>query len=153
MSKPVADGIVGTWRLLSLTEQDLVTGTVRHPMGDRPSALVIYTADGHVATIFTATDRTAPAGPQPTDADAARLYRSIVAFAGRYRLDGEQLVYHPEISWNESWNGTSQTRLFEVSGDRLRVRSVPMPSTLTGASMVMTMEWQRATGNVQVAAR
>ena len=148
MDKPVAGSIVGTWRLLSLTEEYLDTRAVRHPMGERPNALVIYTADGHVATIFTAADRAAPAGPQPTDEDAARLYRSMVAFAGRYRLDGERLIYHPEISWNESWNGTSQTRLFDVRGDRLHVKSVPMISTPTGASMVMTMVWARAVTDV-----
>jgi hypothetical protein len=31
-------------------------------MGQSPKATVIYTASGHVATIFTATGRTAPAG-------------------------------------------------------------------------------------------
>lgn len=143
MDEP-AGSIVGTWRLLSFSEEEVDTGAVRHPMGERPSALVIYTADGHAATIFTAADRAAPAGPQPTDAEAAQLYRSMVAFAGRYRLEGDRLIYYPEITWNEAWNGTTQTRLFEVRGDRLHVKSVPMVSTLTGASMVMTMEWARA---------
>ena len=39
MDNPAADGLVGTWRLLSLTEEDLDTGAVRHPMGEQPDAL------------------------------------------------------------------------------------------------------------------
>jgi hypothetical protein len=60
-------------------------------------------------------------------------------------LIGNRLVYHPEISWNEAWNGTTQERLFEVDGNRLEVKSVPVVSTLTGATTVFSLAWERAT--------
>jgi hypothetical protein len=112
-------------------------------MGEKPRALVIYTSDGHVATIFTGAERTAPATPRPTDGEASQLYRSMVAFAGRYELEGDSLAYYPEVSWNETWNGTKQMRLVEMSDDQLHVKSVPAVSTLTGATTVMTMAWER----------
>jgi len=49
----------------------------------------------------------------------------MIAFAGRYELVGNRLIYRPEISWNEAWNGTTQERVFEVKEDRLEVKSVP----------------------------
>ena len=52
----------------------------------------------------------------------------MIAFAGRYELVGNRLIYRPEISWNEAWNGTTQERVFEVKGDRLEVKSVPAVS-------------------------
>jgi Lipocalin-like domain len=52
--------IVGTCRLQSFTERDIKTNARSYPMGERPKATVIYTASGHVATIFTATGRSAP---------------------------------------------------------------------------------------------
>jgi hypothetical protein len=105
---------------------------------------VIYTAGGYVSTIFTAADRHAPAIPRATDEEAVALYRSMVAFAGRYVLRGETLIYYPEISWNEAWNGTTQERRFVVDADRLEVRSVPAVSTLTGAKTVFSLVWDRA---------
>ncbi len=147
MEKPkhaATDAIVGTWRLVSFTEENLDTGAVAWPMGQKPNAFVIYAADGHAATIFTASDRKPPETAVATDAEAARLYRGMVAFAGRYELDGDTLIYHPLASWNEAWNGTTQTRLFEIDGDNLRVRSVPAVSTLTGSKTVFSLVWQRA---------
>ncbi len=134
MSKPIPIGhvIVGTWRLTAFTERNLETGAVSYPFGEMAKALVIYEANGYVATIFVRSDRKPPITPQATDQEAMDLYRSMIAFAGRYEVDGNRLTYHPEISWNEAWNGTTQERVIEVSEDRLETNSVPVVSPLTG---------------------
>jgi hypothetical protein len=136
--------IVGTWRLTSFTEQNLETGAASYPFGEGARALVIYTVDGHVATIFAAADRKPPVAAQATEQEAIDLYRSMIAFAGRYELSGNRLIYRPEISWNEAWNGTTQERVIEVSEDRLETKSVPAISTLTGARTVFSLVWERA---------
>jgi Lipocalin-like domain len=107
-------------------------------------ALVIYEPNGYVATIFTRSDRQQPLSPQATDQEAVNLYRSMIAFAGRYELSGKRLIYRPEISRNETWNGTEQERVIEVSEDRLETNSVPAVSTLTGARTVFSLVWERA---------
>jgi hypothetical protein len=56
---------------------------------------------------------------------AIDLYRSMIAFAGRYELIGNRLIYYPDISWNEAWNGTTQERVFKVGENRLETTSVP----------------------------
>lgn len=146
MTEPIPPNhpIVGTWHLTRFTEEDLTTGAVSYPFGPRPRAFVIYSGDGHVATIFTATDRRQPVADRATDQEAIALYRSMIAFAGRYGTAGGALIYHPEISWNESWNGTRQERLFAIDGDRLEVRSVPAVSVLTGTQTVFSLVWRRA---------
>jgi hypothetical protein len=147
VSEPIYAGypIVGTWRLSSFTEENLETKAVRYPFGEKAKAIVIYTVDGHVATIFATADRKPPGSAQATDQEAIDLYRSMIAFAGRYELIGNRLIYYPEISWNEAWNGTTQERRFEVIGNRLEVKSVPVVSTLTGARTVFSLVWQRTT--------
>jgi hypothetical protein len=105
---------------------------------------VIYTAGGHVVTLFTSDDRKPPLGSQATDQEAVALYRSMIAFAGRYELEGTKLLYYPEISWNEAWNGSVQERRFEVSRSRLEVNSVPAASTLQEATTVFSLTWERA---------
>jgi len=141
----VGNPIVGTWRLTSFTEENLETAAVTHPFGVGARALVIYEANGYVATIFSAADRKPPIAAQATEQEAIRLYRSMIAFAGRYELVGHRLIYRPEISWNESWNGTTQERVFQVNGDRLEVKSVPAVNALTGARTVFSLVWQRIT--------
>ena len=136
--------IVGTWRLISFTETNLDTGTVRHPFGRGAKAFVIYTGNGFTATIFTAEGRSLPAAPQASDAEAAALYRSMIAFCGRYEVIGNSLIYHPELSWNEAWNGSTQERTIEIDGDRLETDSLPSVSALTGARTVFSLVWERA---------
>ena len=68
----------------------------------------------------------------------------MIAFAGRYEVDGSKLIYRPEISWNEAWNGTKQARLIEITGDRLETISVPAISPATGARTVFSLVWKRA---------
>ena len=145
MTHPVSPDhpIVGAWQLVSFTEKDIETGTVTHPMGQRAKAAVIYTADGQVVTLFTAEDRRPPLAPLATDQEAADLYRSMIAFAGRYELTDAKLIYRPKISWNEVWNGTTQERVFDVSPSRLEVSSVPAVSALTGRMTVFSLLWER----------
>jgi Lipocalin-like domain len=136
--------IVGTWRLLSFTNAGTATGAVIHPLGEKPNAIVIYSADGYAATIFTSADRIVPIAAQASDEEAIKLYRSMIAFAGRYHLDRDRLIYHPEISWNEMWNGTTQERLFDITADRLHVESLPSMNPLSGAKTVFSLVWERA---------
>lgn len=140
-----AHPIVGTWDLRSFSELDVSTKSVSYPMGEKPKATVIYTERGHVATIFTAAGRIAPAEPRPTDPEALHLFRTMVAFAGRYEINGSELIYYPEITWNEAWSGTRQVRYFEISGDLLGISSAPAASALGGAETVMNMTWKRMT--------
>lgn len=135
--------IVGTWRLQSFAERDIKTDVLSYPMGEKPKAIVIYTATGHVATIFTTTGRSAPVGPRATDAEAVQLFRTMVSFAGRYELKGGELIYYPEITWNEVWNGTKQTRYFEIRDGLLRIKSAAAASALLGTMTEMMMTWTR----------
>jgi hypothetical protein len=43
-----------------------------------------------------------------SDAEAAALLRSLVAYSGRYRLNGDELIAVVDVSWNEALNGKEQ---------------------------------------------
>jgi hypothetical protein len=68
----------------------------------------------------------------------------MIAFCGRYEVTGSRLIYRPEISWNEAWNGSTQERTIEIDGDRLETDSLPSVSALTGAITVFSLVWERA---------
>ena len=45
------------------------------------------------------------------DAERAQLHKSMLAYSGRYRVEGNQFVTTVDVSWNEAWNGTEQLML------------------------------------------
>ena len=78
------------------------------------------------------------------DATRATLHRSMVAYAGRYRVAGEEFITSVEIAWNEAWKGTQQRRRFRIEGERLVIESAPGPSLFfPGQLEVRRLVWQR----------
>jgi hypothetical protein len=51
--------------------------------------------------------------PGLEDAARVELHKSMIAYSGRYRVDGNQFVTSVDVSWNEAWNGTEQLRTYE----------------------------------------
>jgi hypothetical protein len=139
-----ADSIVGTWRLVSWVEEETENKIKRKHFDDNPNGLVIFTGDGHMSNIFTNSERKPPAAPRPTDEEATQLYRTMVAFSGSYKTESNKLTFYPEVSWNQAWNGTEQTRFFEVQGDRLQWKTALLLSPFDGKQVVATLVWERA---------
>ena len=139
-----ANPLVGTWRLLSFTSEILQTKRVMNPFGAHPDGLLTYTADGRMILILINPSRQPPAAPAPTDAEAVRMYRTMIAYAGTYRVDGNRVVHHIQIAWNQRWAGTDQQRFFKIEGDRLTITTAPLKSTvLHGETVVSSLVLER----------
>jgi len=138
-----AAGIVGTWRLQSWVEEETESKIAHKAFGEHPSGLITFTADGHVAVIFSNPDRKPPASPKATDPEAAELYRTMVAYAGTYSVEGNKLANKIEVSWNQAWNGTAQARFFEIKDDRLTIRTAAFVSPFLNKQIVATLIFER----------
>lgn len=114
--------IVGTWKLVSW--QVIADGQPDDLFGAQPNGFLILTPGGRLMVITTAQHRVGG------ESDAARtaLHKSMLAYTGRYRIEGDTFVTTVEASWNESWNGTEQRRRFRLEGDQLFIESEPGPS-------------------------
>ncbi|MCC7104191.1 MAG: lipocalin-like domain-containing protein [Chloroflexi bacterium] len=119
-----ADALIGNWRLLSW--QVMVDGQPRELFGREPKGFLIITREGRAMALTVAEGRT----PGEDDASRAALHRSMLAYTGRYRVEGDEFITTVEHSWNEIWNGTEQRRRFRVEGDKLFVETAPAPSLL-----------------------
>lgn len=139
-----ADSIVGTWRLVSLFEEETESKAVHKTFGDHPLGLLTYTPDGHMMAFLVDPSRKPTAAPKPTDAEAAQLYQTMVAYTGRYTLEGEKITHHVDISWNQAWNGTDQWRYFEMKNNRLTLKSAPLVSPFSSKEIVATAVWEQA---------
>ena len=102
MSNP----FVGTWTLRATERKVLDTGESAPLWGAHPTGTLIYTADGRMSALVVAENRKAPAAAMPTEAEALSLFKSMVAYAGRYTVEPDRVVHHVEQSWNQAWTGT-----------------------------------------------
>ena len=87
-----------------------------------------------------------------SDAHRAALHKSMLAYTGRYRVEGDEFVTTVDVSWNEAWNGTEQRRKFRLEGDMLKIETAPAPSLLfPGKVDYRQIVWERETGNSNAA--
>jgi len=108
--------IVGIWRLVSFEQEYQATGEKVHPRGKNPTGYIIFTPEGRMMVMLTDEGRKAA----KTDQDRSDLFKSIVAYTGIYRIEGDKWITKVDVSGNPALVGTEQTRSFRVTGDRLQ---------------------------------
>jgi hypothetical protein len=109
-------GLVGAWRLQSAQFELSDSGERIDLYGAAPSGRLVLTADGQMSAILTRADRAAADG-------ADRLYASMMAYSGVYRLEGAAFITTVDVAWAPAWLETEQIRFFELAGDRLSLVS------------------------------
>ena len=100
----------------------------------------MLTPEGRAIVLTTAENRK----PGTGDAERAALHRSMLAYSGTYRIEGQDFITRVDVSWNEEWNGTEQRRHFRIDGDRLFIESAPAPSIVfPGKTDFRRIVWER----------
>lgn len=117
------NSLIGTWKLRSLIFEATEIGQRSSPMGDHPSGYLSYSSDGRMYAIGAAEDRPKPRDLVPTDEEKVKLQESMFAYAGTYTADGEKVIHHVDLSWNQSWTGTDLVRFYKLDGDTLTIRT------------------------------
>src|SRR5262249_19606752 len=134
--------IVGTWTLVSVVYEDQASKERTPVLGDHPPRPRTPPADGRWLALVTAEGRPIP----KTDADRARALTTMIAYTGRYRVEGGKVITKVEAAWNEAWVGGEQTRIIRFDGDRLFIESPPMPHpNLAGKVVRVIVIWERET--------
>jgi len=131
--------IIGTWRLVSVAYEDQASGERTPIYGAYPKGIQIATREGRWLALMTAEGRGVP----NTDAERAQALKSMIAYTGRYRVEGGRVLTKVEAAWNEGWVGTEQVRAVRFEGDRLCLESPPMPHPNIGGRIVrVIVEWR-----------
>ncbi|BCI68851.1 lipocalin-like domain-containing protein [Acetobacter aceti] len=105
--------LIGTWQLVSYQVELQETGEFIDAMGQTPRGRVIFTPDNWVAFNLEGSNRT----PAETVDDHLALLNTLVAYIGRYRIEGNQWVTTVETAWAPQWVGTEQRRTVTVDGE------------------------------------
>src|SRR5947209_17578623 len=138
-----ASVLLGTWKQLSGTMVEDGGSEEKSNLSAAPNGYVNFCADGRLILLSTDSARQAPAAQVPTAAEAEALYRSMIAYAGSYKVEGNKVTYDLDVSWNQAWTGTKQGRYWEVNGDRLTVTTPEIINPLTGKRSVFRLTFQK----------
>lgn len=137
------DDLVGVWREVG---RELVApdGSVKR---DIPRASqIIYTADGYMSVVNAPRGRPAVSGDEDrmdlnTAAPEARAQAAVgvVAYAGRFEINGDVVLHRIFTSLNPNRAGEAQERRATLSGDDLTLAA---PPDARGATF--RIHWRRA---------
>jgi hypothetical protein len=135
--------LIGTWRQLTGTMIEEGGIERKSNLSEAPNGYVNFAPDGRLILLSTDSARQAPAGQVPTAAEAEALYRSMIAYAGSYKIEGNKVTYDLDVTWNQSWTGTKQVRFWQVDGNRLTVTTPEIVNPLTGKKSVFRLTFEK----------
>jgi hypothetical protein len=108
--------LVGTWKLLSFHYEFDDADERDEPFGAEPVGYLVITEE-RLITLMTARERV-------TDAAARELLDGMLAYSGRYRLQGDDcFITTVDSAWQPAWTGTEQVRFFKIDGEILSATS------------------------------
>jgi lipocalin-like protein len=116
--------LVGVWKLLSYQTEFQDGSPKRAMFGEHPTGYIIFTSEGRLMAVIEAEGRKTPS----TDSDRAALLKTLIAYSGRFRVEGNQWITSVDTAWNPAWDGTDQVRTFQIVGNRLMVTSTWQPA-------------------------
>jgi ribosomal protein S18 acetylase RimI-like enzyme len=142
----VAD-LVGSWDLRSW-EAIGDDGSVGHPMGERVEGILVYTASGTMITTIGPAQRPRLASADPLrggdDTERRRTAETFIAYAGSFRVEGEDVLHAVTLSLYPNWVGTLQRRHAALPDERTLVLSTD-PFAIGGGRSVQRLTWDRRT--------
>jgi hypothetical protein len=114
----LAKQLVGSWRVKTLTIQ-IVGEEPTQPFGAEPKGGIVITDNGRFTAVVSASNRK----PASNNDERAALLQSLIAYTGKFTLDGNRLTTKVDTSWNEVYTGANQNQLRFISldGDKLTI--------------------------------
>lgn len=137
--------LVGAWKLVSV-EYRRPSGEISLPFGSEPRGLLSYHDDGRMQVQVYHQER-APWKEADflngTDEELRAAFESMAAYIGTYTIDAESktVLHLVEQCSLPNWAGLTQQRFFELSCNRLTLRSPPL--IYGGETTTAVLVWER----------
>ena len=135
--------LLGTWKLIAAVREEIPSGTRSDFLGPNPTGYLNYAPDGRMLVLNVGGGRRRPDGASPSAQEAEALFRSMTSYGGTYTIDGNEIMHHVDISWNETWTGSEQKRIARFEGNRAYLSTTPSIDPITGVMSVRTMTWEK----------
>ena len=115
--------LLGAWQLESWSIGYAGRDDVSYPFGEDPVGLLMYTDDDWMSASISRAGRTNLPEDVPfraIDADSlATAYRDYFHYAGRFRVQGDDVIHYVTQSLNPNFVGSEQLRHIELDGSTL----------------------------------
>jgi lipocalin-like protein len=135
-----AERLVGNWKLLSFFTEHVQTKQRVNLFGEQPTGAIAFTPAGRFFAIITAEGRKVP----QTTEERAAAYGTMVAYTGKWRLEGDSLITKVDVAWNPAWVGTDQVRFWRLEGNKLFAITPPIPNpNVAGGVVTVTAVWEK----------
>jgi hypothetical protein len=118
--------LTGTWKVVTFEIEFQDTGERSPVFGKAPKGYIIFTPEGRTMSYLEAESRK----PPKTDEERAAAFRTMIAYTGKHRIEGDRFITSVDGSWNVAWNGTEQERQFKLEGGQLRILTQWNPAPL-----------------------
>ena len=143
VTSDVETQLLGVWKLGSHYMESR-TGERKYFFGEKPNGYLIFTPQKRMMALLTAEQRKKP----DTDEDCIAAFRSMAAYSGIYRVEGNKWTTKVDVAWTEAWVGSDEERFFKLEGDTLTVITMWMPNPLEPGNPEArgVMVWSGVTG-------
>jgi Lipocalin-like domain len=139
--------LVGTWRLRTWISE--AADGIEHPFGEEPQGILVYTSGGTMITTIGRAGRPpidgrdVLAGPAGQRLDAMATF---IAYSGRFRIDGADVVHDVTMSLYPNWIGTTQRRHVALSANGSTLTLSADPFLAGGRLGTHRLTWERVDG-------
>jgi len=136
--------ILGTWKLVSVSSSTAGGERNDSPFGADPTGFLTYTQDGRMSAIVSYGERKPLSSTDshlaPVE-EQAEAFRTFVAYAGRFTLNGDTVIHHVEVCSIQNWVGTDLIRGIKIEAEQIVLISSPTP--VDGKTQTFRLIWQR----------
>lgn len=136
--------IIGRWNIVSWL-QLYDDGRRQAPLGENLDGFIRYVEDGDMVCMIANADQpNFSIGGQwnAAEAEKSRAYSSMLAYAGKWRIEGDSVVHAVEQSLYPNWKGGDQRRHVRLEGDTLYIEAKLEQGT--PEARTAQLKWQRA---------
>ena len=135
------DKLVGTWKLVSASSTTSAGERSESPYGAQPAGFLTYTSDGRVSALISYDGRKSLSYGGGSPEEQAEAFKTFLAYAGTYRLDGDKVTHHVEVSSIQNYVDKDLVRNVKFKDDQI-VLLTP-PTRMNGKMQTIELIWQR----------
>ena len=145
LAAPAAESdLYGTWKMVSLSRIITDTGEMTQPRGKAPNGYLTFSRDGRMMGMILSEKRAKPEGrAKLTDQQRVELFKTMNAYGGTYKLDGNKLTYRYDITHDELGADRASVREIKLEGRKLTMVNEPAPGVADIRMGVTTTVWEK----------
>jgi hypothetical protein len=136
-----AGELVGTWKLIGASGTTSAGERIETPYGVGPVGYLTYTAEGRISSVISYGGRKPLSMGGGRIEEQAEAFKTFLAYAGRYTLNGDKVIHHIEVSSIQNYVDRDLIRTVKFEGNRITLITPPTP--VNGKIQTVELVWQR----------